>query len=151
MKKLKHNKHSIGQSAYHMVWKPKYNCKVFRHSYPNTVCEQAILSVAERHGIEVYELKVMEDHIHLFAEVPTTMSLSKAFQLLKGGSSRIFFMECWIWKEVYTRRGRDAHLWSPGKFYRSVGNVTAEVIEEYISHSNKWDFDFLNSRQTKLV
>ncbi|HHE36183.1 MAG TPA: IS200/IS605 family transposase, partial [Candidatus Woesearchaeota archaeon] len=29
------------------------------------------------------------------------------------------------------------HLWSPGKFFRSVGNVTAEAIKNYIAQSNR--------------
>ena len=27
-------------------------------------------------------------------------------------------------------------MWSPGKFYRSVGSVTSDTIEHYIQHSN---------------
>ena len=138
---LKLNRHSFGQSAYHLVWRPKYNMKVFRHSDPRIVCEQAILSIAKRHSIEVYEIKVMEDHIHIFVEIPPTLSVSKVFQILKGGSSRIFFMACNKWKEVYCRGNKEPHLWSSAKFYRSVGNVTAEVIQDYIAHSNKCNFN----------
>ncbi|ODS42994.1 MAG: hypothetical protein MSIBF_07025 [Candidatus Altiarchaeales archaeon IMC4] len=29
------------------------------------------------------------------------------------------------------------HLWSKGKFYRSVGNVTADTVKHYIAQSHK--------------
>jgi REP element-mobilizing transposase RayT len=30
------------------------------------------------------------------------------------------------------------HFWSPGKFFRSVGNTTSEAVEHYISSSQPW-------------
>ena len=78
-------------------------------------------------------LEVMEDHIHIFVEVPPTMSVSKALNLLKGFSSyKLFQKQPWL--RAYFRKG---HLWSPGKFFRSVGNVTAEAIKNYIAQSNR--------------
>jgi putative transposase len=46
--------------------------------------------VAERHRIEIIEINVMPDHIHLIVSIPPTM-ISKAFQLLKGASSYELF------------------------------------------------------------
>jgi REP element-mobilizing transposase RayT len=37
------------------------------------------------------ELSVMPDHIHLIASLPPTLSVSKAFNLLKGVSSHELF------------------------------------------------------------
>ena len=81
----------------------------------------------------LYELEVMPDHIHCFVEIPPTMSVSKALNLLKGYSSyKLFAKHTWLRR--YFRKG---HLWSPGKFFRSVGNVTAEAIKNYIACSNR--------------
>ena len=149
---LKHNKHSVGQSAYHLTWRPKYNIKVFRHPWVRDVCEQALKEVANKHKITIYELKVMEDHVHIFAEIPTTMDVSKALQLLKGASARKIFQKCTVWKTYFSKDGiRKPHLWSPGKFFRSVGCVTSEIVEKYIKYSNKWDFKYLEGGQTTLV
>jgi|TARA_Y100000310_G_C20686121_1_gene819114 putative transposase len=151
MVELTHRKHSVGQNAYHLIWKPKYNIKVFQHSFPREVCEQAIKEAAKRHKITIFELKVLPDHIHVFAEIPPTMSVSKALQLLKGYSARYFFKRCTVWRAFFSCDGqKQPHLWSPGKFFRSVGNVTADVIENYIAHSQgKYDFSF--SRQQQLL
>ncbi len=148
---LKHTKHAVGQSAYHLVWRPKYNVAVFRHKWVRKVIEEALREAAKRHKIEVYEMRVMEDHIHIFAEIPSTMNVSKALQLLKGGSARAFFKKCTVWYAYFSRDGKKkAHLWSPGKFFRSVGCVTSEVVERYIKFSNTWDFKYLEEGQTTL-
>ncbi len=149
---LKHTKHAIGQSAYHFVWRPKYNVSVFKKEYPRKICEDAIKQVAKKHKIEIIELKVMPDHVHCFAQVPSTISVSMTLQFLKGGSARIFFKKCTQWYAFFSRDGTvKPHLWSPGKFFRSVGAVTAEVIEQYIKYSQEeWNFEFKDLRQTTL-
>jgi len=147
MVELKYTKHSVGQSAYHLVWRPKYNVKAFRHPYPRKICEDALRHVADKYGFEIYELQVMSDHVHLFVEIPPKYSVSQALQLFKGVSARMFFKKCTLWKAFFSLDGtRKAHLWSPGKFFRSVGNVNADVIQNYISHSNQWDFSYLSKR-----
>ena len=148
---LKRNNHSVGQSAYHLVWRPKYNVSVFRHPWVKKVCEDALKEAANNHGIIIYEMKVMEDHVHIFVEIPATMEVSKALQLLKGASARRFFQKCTRWHRYFSRDGiKKAHLWSPGKFYRSVGCVTSEIVERYIKFSNKWEFEYLDKQQRTL-
>jgi putative transposase len=145
-------KHSVGQSAYHLVWRPKYNFSVFRHSYPRKIVMNALKEVATKWKIFIYEMEVMPDHIHMFVEIPPTMIVSFSLQILKGGSARIFFQKCTIWKKYCSRFGLSKpHLWSPGKFFRSVGSVTAEAVENYIKNSNKWEFDFIETGQTKIT
>lgn len=151
MTNLKHNKHAVGQSAYHFVWKPKYNIHIFKNSWPRQIAKGAIMEVAIKWKIEIKELRVMSNHVHCFAEIPTTMSVSFALQILKGGSARIIFSKLTEWRSYFKQGHKKAHLWSPGKFYRSVGAVSEEVIEGYIKHSqNEWNVDFKNSKQTKL-
>ena len=62
--KLRHENHSVGQSAYHFVWRPKYNVKVFLHPVTRRIAEDAIRSVAAKWKMNVVELKVMPDHVH---------------------------------------------------------------------------------------
>jgi len=151
MVKLDHNKHNVGQSAYHIVFRPMYNVSVFRHPWVRQVGEEAFKDVAERHGITIHEMKVMPNHVHMFVGLRPSLSLSKAFQLIKGGSSRIILKKCTTWRAFFSRDGKKKpRLWSPGTFYRSVGNVKADVIENYIANSNKWDFDYLEKTQATL-
>lgn len=132
--------HSVGQNAYHLVWKPKYAVPVFRSEHFRRVCDGVLRMIAYQHGMKVYELQVMPDHVHLFVEVPPTLCVSKALQLFKGISSRVL-------RRNFSYLRQFEHLWSPGKFFRSVGNVTADVISHYIRESQGgWKFDFVRQK-----
>jgi putative transposase len=152
MVELIRNKHSVGQSAYHLVWRPKYNVEVFRHPWVKELCEHSFKQTAEKYGFVIYEMQVMPDHIHLFLEVPADISLSKTMQLFKGRSAREILQNCTKWRAFFSIDGqRKPHLWSPGKFFRSVGNVKADVIANYIAYSQqKWDFNYTDRHQQKL-
>ena len=137
MKGLNKHNHGVGQNAYHLVWKPKYAKDPFKFELLQMDCVQYLYDISYKYECEIYELQVMPDHVHMFVEIPPTMSVSKALQLFKGISSyKLFKQHPWLRKH-FTK----GHLWSPGKFFRSVGNVTAEVIQHYISQSQGcWDF-----------
>ena len=126
-------KHGVGQNDFHFVWCPKYRIPVFKIPQQRKVCEGALKLICYQRGYKIHELRVMEDHIHLFLRIPPYVSVSEAFQNLKGISARILFRRSsWLRKRFPSRR-----LWSPGKFFRSVGAVTAQVIENYITKSSK--------------
>jgi putative transposase len=120
--------HSIGQNLYHLEWCPKYRYNMFRREDNKKLCETILRKVATRHKIGVIELSVMPDHIHMVVELPTTMSISQAFHLLKGASARELFKQIPLFRARYSR----GHLWSPGKFYRTVGDADAETVIKYV-------------------
>ena len=120
--------HSIGQNLYHLEWCPKYRYNMFRREDNKKLCETILREVATRHNISITELSVMPDHIHMVVELPTTMSISQAFHLLKGASSRELFKQIPVFRVRYSR----GHFWSPGKFYRTVGDADAETVIKYV-------------------
>jgi len=79
----------VGQSLYHFEWCPKYRYRMFRKE-ENKTCEEVLMGVAERHGIEIVEPSVIPDHIHVIVSILPTMTVSK-FNLLKGTSSHELF------------------------------------------------------------
>ncbi len=120
--------HSIGQNLYHLEWCPKYRYNMFRHEENKKLCETILHDVAKRHHIIITEMSVMPDHIHMVVELPTTMSVSQAFHFLKGTSSHELFKQ----KPNFRHRYPRGHLWSPGKFYRTVGDADAETVIQYV-------------------
>tara|TARA_Y100000031_G_C7970314_1_gene270059 strand:- start:32 stop:481 length:450 start_codon:yes stop_codon:yes gene_type:complete len=137
MKGLKHFGHSVGQNCFHFVWKPKYAKDPMKFYGIRCDVEHFLREVCERHKFEIFELNIQPDHLHLFCDIPHTIAVSKALQLLKGYSSYALLK-----KHPWLRNHfRKRHFWSHGKFFRSVGNVTAETIQHYISQSqDRWDF-----------
>ena len=130
---IKHLKHSVGQNSYHLIWKPKWAKDPFKFVPLRNLCTAALRKAANRHGMTILELEVMPDHVHCFVEIPPSMSVSTTLQLLKGYSSYAL-MKYHPWLRRHFRTG---HFWSPGSFFRSVGNVTADAIRHYIAESNR--------------
>ena len=122
--------HSIGQNLYHLEWCPKYRYNMFRQVDNKNLCEEILREIAQRHHIKIIEMTVMPDHIHMVIELPSTMSVSKAFHLLKGASSRELFKRKINFCNRYPRR----HLWSPGKFYRTVGDADVDTVIRYVKN-----------------
>ena len=134
---LKTYGHTIGQNIYHMVWSPKYRKHVLKPFDIAKMCELVLKTTAEKHGITIHEIRVMPDHIHLFVEIPPRISPSMAFMYLKGRSSRVLRKHFPWLRKMYP----DGHMWSKGKFLRSIGSVTMETIEHYIQRSeHNWDY-----------
>ncbi len=101
---------------------------MFKHEENKKLCEEVLREVAKRHKIKITELSVMPGHIHTVVGIPPTMSVSKALQLLKGASSREIFKR----RPHFRCRYPEGYLWSPGKFYRSVGDADAETVLQYV-------------------
>jgi putative transposase len=126
--------HAVGEAVYHFEWCTKYRYKMFGRADIKRLAERAIRTAAERHGIETVELCVAAEHVHLEARLPHTMSVARAMNLLKGASSHAIFRARPNFRKRYPR-GR---LWSPGKFYRTVGQVDEQTVRRYIrAHSQQ--------------
>jgi len=101
---------------------------MFRGKGNKKLCEEILQEVATRHNIGIIELSVMPDHIHTVVQLPPTMSVSQALHLLKGASSYELFRRQPLFRYRYAR----GNFWSPGKFYRSVGDADTETVLQYV-------------------
>jgi REP element-mobilizing transposase RayT len=82
-------------------------------------------AIAESRGLEVKELEVMADHVHLFIGAhPTEYPIGIA-KALKGISVRVLFDEHPILRTVF----RQGHPWSPS-YYRDGGTYVCESDSE---------------------
>ena len=135
--KLINHSHGFGQLTYHIVLAPKYRIPIFNEPFVKKACEMLFYKIAEQYGFTIHELQVMPDHVHLFVAVNPTDSISRVLQLFKGISARRLFQR---FPELTGKISRK-HIWSAGKFYRSVGNVTADTVRHYITQSQgDWNF-----------
>jgi REP element-mobilizing transposase RayT len=99
-----------------------------RKEYINSEVVRLIGQAAEEHGIAVKKIAVAVDHVHVRVALPFTMSPSRALMYLKGRSSYLIFRRFPNFRKRYPR----GSFWSPGKFMRSISEVTSEVVDEYI-------------------
>ena len=86
-------------------------------------------------SLDVYIVKghVSKDHVHLLVSVPPKLSVSELVKRMKGRSSRKMMEEFGELRKVYWGR----HLWARGYFAASTGNVTDEIIAEYIEKQSQ--------------
>jgi putative transposase len=80
------------------------------------------------HEIKIISGKVSSDHIHIFISHHRTQQISKVVQWLKGISSRMLLSEFPHLKKQFCSR----HLWARGYLSVSSGNITDEIIQQYI-------------------
>jgi putative transposase len=84
--------------------------------------------IALEHEIDIITGKVASDHVHMFISYRPTLEISKIVQWMKGISSRIMLSEFPHLKKQFWGR----HLWARGYLAVSSGNITDEMIHEYI-------------------
>ena len=136
---LQSTQHGYGQSAYHLVFIPKCRYKYFSYPGIKKLCEQSFYEIADKCNFKIFALEIQPDHVHLFVDFPPNYSASKVVQLFKGISAYKILHKFPSLRRTLLRRN---HFWSAGKFYRSVGNVTAETIQHYIKQSQHgWTFE----------
>ena len=125
--------HSVYDLKYHIVWVTKYRYKVLKGEIGLRVRE-IIRQVCNELDVKILSGHVSTDHVHLLVSVPPNISVSYFVQRLKGRSSRKLQQE---YSEL-NRRYWGRHLWARGYFAVSTGNVTDEIIRQYIeSHDDK--------------
>ena len=88
----------------------------------------------------IFNIIVYHHRHYLFVSVPPHLSVSKLMQQIKGKTSRKMMSEFKTLSKTFWGR----HLWARGYFVASSGNVTDEIIMEYIKTQDieKDDGDF---------
>jgi len=135
MEKYKKTSHRVWECTYHIVWVTKYRYPVLIGDIALRVRE-VIRQICIDNGVEIIRGRVGKDHIHIQVSIPPYLSVSKLLQYLKGKSSRKIQQEFTQLKQHYWGR----HLWAIGYFLRSTGNVTDDIVKQYIeSHGHLQD------------
>ena len=123
--------HCTYDIKYHIVWITKYRKPVITGQIAIRTRE-LIRGICQTNEVEILAGHVGSDHIHLLVSVPPHLSASKLVQYLKGNSSRKLQME---YKDL-NKQFWGQHLWARGYFVASSGNITDEIILEYIKNQD---------------
>jgi putative transposase len=119
--------HSTYDIKYHIVWITKYRKPAITGKIAEST-RALTRQVCKRNDVEILAGHVSKDHIHLLVSVPPHLSASKLVQYIKGYTSYKLQAE---YKEL-NKQFWGQHLWARGYFVASSGNVTDDVIAEYI-------------------
>jgi len=129
MAEYRRDKHTVYNITYHYVWVTKYRYHVLKGDVAlraRDLIRQTCLS----RGITILKGSVGADHVHILVSCPPSLSPSKIMQYIKGRSSRMLQDEFPHLKKRYWGQ----HLWARGYFCATSGDVTEEMIRQYIEN-----------------
>uniref|UniRef100_UPI000DF77FEA IS200/IS605 family transposase n=1 Tax=Saliphagus sp. LR7 TaxID=2282654 RepID=UPI000DF77FEA len=84
---MKTTRHATYTLNYHIVWLPKYRNSVLGNEVEDRV-RRILHEIADEKGLEIVDLTVQPDHVHLFVSSPPKHAPSLLANWFKGISSR---------------------------------------------------------------
>jgi putative transposase len=133
-----HGSHSIFIHHFHIVWVTKYRKNILVGDIALKLRE-IIRDICNSESVTIMKGSISKDHVHLFLSLMPKHCMSKLVQRLKGTSSHKLMMTFPSLNKEYWGR----HMWARGYFSCTSGNITDEMIANYISNqSNDVDEDF---------
>jgi putative transposase len=129
MENIRKGSHSVHQMHAHLVWSTKYRYEVLRGDI-QIRCRELIRQTCDSLDIRILKGVVSKDHVHLHLSYPPRLSISDIVKRLKGRSAKILLEEYGELKKRYW----GGHLWGIGYGVWSTGNITDEMIQQYLDH-----------------
>ena len=123
--KYKSNKNVVYSCKYHIVWCPKYRRKVLKGEI-ETRLKEVVVNTCKEINVDIIEMEIMPDHVHLLLEVDPQFGVHKAIKMIKGKSSFLLRSE---FSELKTKLPT---LWTNSYFISTVGGAPLAVIKKYI-------------------
>jgi putative transposase len=118
--------HAIWQCKYHIVWCPKYRFRILKGAVEKSV-NDIIHKLCEWKGLEIIEINIQEDHIHVILSIPPKFAVSEVVGFLKGTCAIKMFDKHLTLKKRYWGR----HFWARGYCVSTVG-LNEEEMRKYV-------------------
>jgi len=121
--------HSIWLCTYHIVFCPKYRYEVLAGQAEVLVRNELYRLCGQKDQIEIEEVNIQSDHVHLIISIPPKYSVSSVMGWLKGKIAiKLFQHQKQLSKKYWGR-----HIWARGYCVSTVG-LDEEKIKKYV----KW-------------
>lgn len=145
MGKYRKLSHVVYQCNYHLVWVPKYRYRVLTGVVKELV-EKDVHTLCEWREVEVMELSVQADHIHLVCSIPPKLSISEFMGFLKGKLAiKLFKSYPGLRKKPYWGN----HFWTRGYFVNTIG-MNEELIRRYVKYQEEREKEEERNQQNFL-
>ena len=132
MQDSRHSHHTVSNLTVHLVWVTKYRYRVLDGDI-QVRCRELLIQGCNAMDVKIIKGVVSKDHIHMHIEYPPSLSISDLVKRLKGRSSRFLQKEFPELKKRYWGQ----HFWAIGYGAWSTGNITEEMVNEYLEHHRK--------------
>ena len=116
---------------YHLIIVVKYRQKVFVEDEIVFAMKEIINKIALGFDVNILECECGIDHIHILFRSKPTLDMTKFINILKGHSSRDIRKK---YKDFLKDKLWGDHFWSPSYFLATTGNVTVDILKEYVEN-----------------
>lgn len=124
-KRWKRSITTVYNIGYHLIWCPKYRRKALVGEVAERL-KELLLQKAEEIEVEIAQMEIMPDHVHLFVKTTPANSPHFIVRQLKGYTSRV------LRQEFPSLKSRLPSLWTRSYYCESVGHISGETIRKYI-------------------
>lgn len=126
-KKYKSDNHLVYSCQYHVIFCPKYRRNVLINGIDSRL-KELILEVANKYNFEIIDMEVMPNHVHLLIDCSPKFGINECIKKIKGTTSSI------LRSEFPELKSKLPTLWTRSAFVSTVGNVSLEVVKQYIEN-----------------
>ncbi len=130
--RFKRLSHTLYECKYHIVFCPKYRYRILKETIGEYVRQQVYQLCKQKEAIEVLEMNVQPDHVHLVVVIPPKYAVSEFMGYLKGKLALRLFQQY----ESLGRRYWGRHLWARGYCVSTIG-LDEEKIRKYVQWQEK--------------
>ena len=125
----RHSSHSVTRLTVHVVWVTKYRYHVLKGDLQKR-CRILLVQICDAEDVRILKGVISKDHVHMLLEYPPSLAVSDLVKRLKGRTSRLLQQEFPDLRKRYWGK----HLWAIGYGAWSSGNITDELVAEYLEH-----------------
>ena len=117
--------HGVYRTEYHVVWIPKYRRRVLNPGVKGYLSKLLPKILREMPGVEILEMSVQVDHIHVVMIIPPKYAVSQVVGRIKGRTASMLRKKfAWLGKVYW----KENVLWSPGYFVSTIGLNENQII-----------------------
>ncbi len=135
----RYSSHTVTRLTVHIVWVTKYRYKVLKGDIQSR-CRELLVEICNAQEVEILKGVVSSDHVHMHIEYAPKQSISFLVKQMKGRTSRKLQLEFSSLGKTYWGK----HFWATGYGAWSTGNITDEMVNEYLEHHRKPNSDTSN-------
>lgn len=124
------NRNCVYQTAYHVIWCPKYRNSILEKDVAVEL-GSVLDEICATNKWQMITKEIQPDHIHWFVSIPPSIAVCDVIKVLKGTSARKLYLKF----PVLHKTVWGGHLWSPSYYVATAGNISAETVKKYIERS----------------
>ena len=117
---------------FHLIFVSKYRKPLLSQKNISDEIKELSRQLCQRHDVIIRYIETDKDHIHYMVELPLTVAISALVRNMKS------YTTYHIWKKYPTllrkHFWKERTFWTDGYFACSVGNVSEQMLKEYIEN-----------------